>query len=68
MTDPTFVSFNIVAYLIPTYEINHWNLCPPSEGRYVRSGPEAYNWLYVETDQSHGTKVKWGSDPAQEVK
>ena len=30
-------------------------------------GGEAHNWLYVESDQSHGTTIKWGQDPAQKV-
>ena len=36
-------------------------------GQRVDTGPEAFNWMYVETDQSHGTTVKWALDPAEQV-
>ena len=38
-----------------------------TEGHVVFRGPEAFNWMYVETDQSHGTTVQWALDPAEQV-
>ncbi len=37
------------------------------DGKAVYWGPEAFNWLYVETDQAHGANVTWGQDPAATV-
>ena len=36
-------------------------------GQWVNTGPEAFHWMYVETDQSHGTTVQWAHDPAEQV-
>ena len=44
-----------------------FNKVTGSHSNIIRGG-EAHNWLYVESDQSHSTSIKWGKDPAQQVK